>query len=876
MKLIQCYIENFGKLNKFTYHFDDGLNIIEEENGWGKTTFAAFIKAMFFGLEYRTGKIITDRKRYMPWNGSKFGGNIVFEKEGIQYKIERFFGAKEKEDTFTLYNLSNNMISNAWSEKIGEEIWNVDRDSYDKTAFITLNESSLLNDIISSKLGNIEDQEADLETSSKAVDLLESEIVKIKAKRGKSGLLGDKISKIEDLKTELKKCKSSLETIEQTEVWIKNEEQNLKEKNAEIDLIEDEQSKILLYEKKQQYSKLISDYEAKKKELVENEKFFNGKIISEEELNLLKMEASRYSNQIEEANKNKLSEAEKEELEELSYKFKEGAPKPFEIEGCNENIIALSNQKTELKNFTLTSEDKSRFTYLDRKYRNSNVDDNAIDAYLNDYVKVTDLRKKESDINNEITKLDEIERNSKKNEESKKANPFLFAGIGLLIVGVFLIFQSYIIVGGGITFAGLLIVLFSLLYKKKDRKEDSAQNNVEREALIDNLKEIQRKKEELKFGYLSFLESIGENKENIASSLANCKVEVNEYNRLLKQNVKNIENTEQIENRIFELKKEIESFLKKYRNTSLIDDYEKALLDLRRNLSRFLELSRTNKLYDNAMSLIKKSKDALEETFKHYYKEFPNDAVYTVNELTKRFYTLEAANDNFIDSKSNKEKFETENNVLELNQVMLPTIQSNQLAEELREKRMDLDQQKNEIIRKIERYNKDITRLALEADNIEDIESTITKLEIELEELEIQHKLLSITKDCLVEAKESLATKYMGEMSHTFRKYLLEIENTETDKYQIDINLDVKVEHDGELHDSSELSKGMKDLIQICMRMALVEAVYKDVENPILVLDDPFVNLDNNKIENASKLLKSISKDYQIIYFICHNSRNIL
>ena len=51
MKLLKCHIENFGKLSNYDYSFEDGLNTIKEENGFGKTTFASFIKAMFYGME---------------------------------------------------------------------------------------------------------------------------------------------------------------------------------------------------------------------------------------------------------------------------------------------------------------------------------------------------------------------------------------------------------------------------------------------------------------------------------------------------------------------------------------------------------------------------------------------------------------------------------------------------------------------------------------------------------------------------------------------------------------------------------------------------------------------------------------------------------
>ena len=51
MKLLKCYIQNFGKLQNFSYDFQDGLNTIKQDNGFGKTTFATFIKSMFYGLD---------------------------------------------------------------------------------------------------------------------------------------------------------------------------------------------------------------------------------------------------------------------------------------------------------------------------------------------------------------------------------------------------------------------------------------------------------------------------------------------------------------------------------------------------------------------------------------------------------------------------------------------------------------------------------------------------------------------------------------------------------------------------------------------------------------------------------------------------------
>ena len=50
MQLKKCYVSSFGKLLDFTYDFSQGVNSIKEDNGWGKSTLATFIKAMFYGL----------------------------------------------------------------------------------------------------------------------------------------------------------------------------------------------------------------------------------------------------------------------------------------------------------------------------------------------------------------------------------------------------------------------------------------------------------------------------------------------------------------------------------------------------------------------------------------------------------------------------------------------------------------------------------------------------------------------------------------------------------------------------------------------------------------------------------------------------------
>lgn len=44
-------------------------------------------------------------------------------------------------------------------------------------------------------------------------------------------------------------------------------------------------------------------------------------------------------------------------------------------------------------------------------------------------------------------------------------------------------------------------------------------------------------------------------------------------------------------------------------------------------------------------------------------------------------------------------------------------------------------------------------------------------------------------------------------------------------------------------------------------------------EAPMLILDDPFVNLDDSRLKKALELLDLLANHRQIIYLTCHSSR---
>lgn len=69
----------------------------------------------------------------------------------------------------------------------------------------------------------------------------------------------------------------------------------------------------------------------------------------------------------------------------------------------------------------------------------------------------------------------------------------------------------------------------------------------------------------------------------------------------------------------------------------------------------------------------------------------------------------------------------------------------------------------------------------------------------------------------------------------------------------------------GDWVDVRTLSQGTLDLVYLAARLGLVRLVTGDLRPP-LVLDDPFVTLDDERATRALALLKELARDFQVIY----------
>ncbi len=143
-----------------------------------------------------------------------------------------------------------------------------------------------------------------------------------------------------------------------------------------------------------------------------------------------------------------------------------------------------------------------------------------------------------------------------------------------------------------------------------------------------------------------------------------------------------------------------------------------------------------------------------------------------------------------------------------------------------------------------------------------------------VEEYKKKATLINKTILLMKETQEEIKTRITEPLLNKFKEYSNELENVYGNKIVIASNLELKVENKGVAYDIQHLSSGELTLVSLAFRLSLISTLFKD-GIPFLVLDDPFALLDDKHIEKTKSVINKISKDVQILYFTCHDSRRI-
>ena len=174
-----CHIAQFGKWKDADFSFSPGKNSFLWDNGYGKTSFIYFFKLMFYGVSGDRKQDLeeNERKHYMPFQGASFGGRIIFRIGEKRYRLERSFGLKKAEDSFRLFDEDSGKESKDFSENIGEELFSLDGESFQRVCMISHEDLHFsMNSRMHAKLGNVAEDQEDMKKFQQVQNILKDGI----------------------------------------------------------------------------------------------------------------------------------------------------------------------------------------------------------------------------------------------------------------------------------------------------------------------------------------------------------------------------------------------------------------------------------------------------------------------------------------------------------------------------------------------------------------------------------------------------------------------------------------------------------------------------------------------------------------------------
>lgn len=873
MKLINIYIENFGCLHQYELKLEESLTVIREDNGFGKTTLAEFIRAMFYGFP-RAAKTLDKnrRKKYLPWSGGKCGGHLTFELEGVQYRIERTFGATPKGDTFNLIDLTTNRRSSRFSEEIGVELFGLDSDSFERSTYMpqAAQTGPLSTDSIRAKLGDLVEDSNDVGNFDKAVTALRSRRSSFIPYRGSGGSVAEARGEISRLQQELEQTERKQMLLDDVRAEAAQLEGQLEEDNRKLarvreDITAGAQAAADAAVRKY-YEELLTRYRDAQ---AAAETRFVGGIPGTADFEEAERDCGEYLAVTAQLGSAGLSAAEGERLAELEQFFDAGVPDEDKLEALNGQHRQLLQMRTMEESSRLPDEQMRELEEMRSFFAPCGLLATPADAKAEAAAarkkldKATQLRSESQHLHGLAEDTD------RKRKSARGAYLVIALAVALLGIGAVLCVtvENSMVIGGvllGIGFPALIAGIVQVWKSRSAAPLSGAQQELLRQLWAMEAEASRLEREAGDFVHL-FLKN-----DDLAAGLEEIAKKAELYDMLTARSdaaeKKRIEISEVVRLHETELRAELRLWFGEVR------DFEQAILALRMKRSSLMDLRAKRAASEEFVSGLQAQAAQLDEKLRAFLSSYYDDIV---PERFRGLLTrLQRECDDHIRAKEQLMSLEEQVNTFRAEH-----------AEVLRapaEEPVDLvllKQQERELAGKITNQTRRQLELKQRIRELQAQISRIPELQSELEhwqekKLSDQQKsdTLDRTLEYLQQARENLSGNYLGTIQRSFGQLLGRMTGEDREKILLTGDLEVQLERQGHVRELTYFSAGQTDAVMLCMRFALVDAMFRDVK-PFVILDDPFVNLDDTHTREALALVKELAEDRQIIYLTCNSSR---
>ena len=149
----------FGCLDGAELELSGGTDRFVLANEGGKSTWAAFVTAMFYGLDPRRSAKgrLSDKERYMPWSGKPMEGLMELEVDGKHILLQRTSTAARPFGKLQAWDQDTGLlIADLTGENCGIRLLGVEREVFRRTAFLSGSELAVSMDHdLSRRLGSL-------------------------------------------------------------------------------------------------------------------------------------------------------------------------------------------------------------------------------------------------------------------------------------------------------------------------------------------------------------------------------------------------------------------------------------------------------------------------------------------------------------------------------------------------------------------------------------------------------------------------------------------------------------------------------------------------------------------------------------------------
>ena len=863
LRLISLHVENFGKLSGLDLKFQDGLNAYLRENGTGKSTLAAFIRVMFYGFsnDRKRDETENERMRYTPWQGGVYGGQLVFETKGKTYRIERVF--EKKNDSFMLYDETTNLPSTDFGENIGEALFRIDRESFTKTVFIGQQDVvTAPTDSISAKIGGI-NETGDLMSYDRAMATLTDEANALSPRRA-TGEVKKLQNRLAELDAELQKKDDIEEALDKTNAememlraeLVKAQEER-KQKSALRDALTAYQAVLT---EKNSYAALQEEKDKAEERYKEERDAFSGEVPTEAELEPLIKDAGHMVAIEDSLSKNQLTPELEKRLSHLEKEFSTGIPDQAELGAEKEKAEKLRQLRTNMLAEALTDEEKEALDGFRRTYPDGMPSEEEISAGIRAWQERQGI---ESALPARRAGFEQMKLSAEESERRDR-QPILLVGICFFVLAVILFAVTKKTGMLSLLIPGVILFIFYFIRNHNS----STQKNFSP----------------------AFLE-LGKKIEHDAAESTEILRQMEAFFQRLKMPFQ--ENN--VLNTLYRLQQDSVRFAKlsdkekQYRQKHYEEKAEALIKDLTDFFNRFgLLFEEAHMLEDiialredgeKYQTLLSRSKDA-EAAKKELSRIHEEREAFLIKYQLPEDADLTAVRDHVLSLKPLKEALEQRSDALRVftdahDVKRFENVQKPETEEDIDSLSTALSALEKDITEKgqtLREYEKRAEEYTDKFEAITEISAERENLQETSDEKKRLFDVISLTEKYLTAAKDNFLKHYMAPMQAAFDQYYALLTGAKDPDFVLDAKLSVTKTELGKQRNVKLLSAGYQDLVGLCHRMAMVDAMYEE-EKPFLLFDDSFVNLDQEKMTDALKFLSAISKEYQVLYFTCHDSR---